>query len=110
MTQHVLVIVPCGKSKISGRRPDQGPTQAAEAYTGGLFKLNQKYAERFGDRWVVLSAKYGFVDPEFEIPGPFEVSFKRKKSQPIDAGSLRQQVNELDIHLFSMAVGLGGAD
>jgi hypothetical protein len=27
-------------------------------------------AQAFGERWVVLSAKYGFIDPDFEIPAP----------------------------------------
>jgi hypothetical protein len=61
MTQNSMVIVPCGKRKIWDKHPDQGPTHAAEAYTGAPLRLNRRYAERFGDRWVVLSAKYGRV-------------------------------------------------
>lgn len=61
MTQNRLVIVPCGKRKIWDKHPDQGPTRADDAYIGTPFTLNRTYAERFGDRWVVLSAKYGRV-------------------------------------------------
>jgi hypothetical protein len=32
-----------------------------------------RFAERFGDAWVVLSAKDGFIPPEFTIPAPYEV-------------------------------------
>ncbi len=65
-----LVIVPCGCSKIWDRDPKRGPVAAAEAYTGTPFRLNRQYAECFGDAWVVLSAKYGFIAPEFSIPEP----------------------------------------
>jgi len=67
----VLVIVPCGKSKIWDRLPDRGPVSAGEAYTGTPVRPNRHYAERFGDAWGVLSAKYGFIAPAFIIPVPY---------------------------------------
>src|SRR4051794_17641224 len=70
-----LIIVPCGRSKVWDRSPDLGPTAAQDAYVGGPFKLNRAYAERFGQRWVILSAKYGFIDPAFVIPGPYDTTF-----------------------------------
>ncbi len=84
-----LVVVPCGRSKIWDTQPDRGPTGAADAYIGTLFNLNRTYAERFGDAWVVLSAKYGFVEPEFEIPGPYDVTFSRTQSRSIATEALR---------------------
>ncbi len=110
MTRTSLVIVPCGKGKIWDKRPDQGPTRADEAYTGTPFKLNRRYAERFGDRWVVLSAKYGFVVPEFEILGPYDVSFKYQKTHPIDTQTLREQAEALRLNEYSLAIGLGGVE
>lgn len=110
MTQNSLVIVPCGKSKIWDKHPDQGPTRADEAYTDTPFKLNRKYAERFGNHWVVLSTKYGFVVPEFEIPCAYEVTFKSKKTHPVDALTLKRQVKEMGLHRFSVIVGLGGIE
>lgn len=110
MTQNSLVIVPCGKSKIWDKHPNQGPTRADEAYIGNAFKLNRRYAEEFSERWVVLSAKYGFVVPEFEIPGPYEVSFKLKKTQPVDAATLKRQVKEMGLGRFQVIVGLGGVE
>ncbi|HEX2172999.1 MAG TPA: hypothetical protein VHL09_11205 [Dehalococcoidia bacterium] len=71
-------MIPCGKSKISDRDPGRAGVPAAEAYTGTPFRLNRQYAERFGDTWIVLSAKYGFIVPKFMIPGPYEVRFKRR--------------------------------
>lgn len=81
--QSVLVVIPCGRSKVWDRHPDSGPVPAAEAYTGAPFALNRRYAERFGNAWVILSAKYGFVAPTFLIIGPYEVSFKHPASYPI---------------------------
>jgi hypothetical protein len=106
----VLVIVPCGKSKIWAKYPNAGSVQAANAYAGQPFKLNRAFAEQFGDDWLVLSAKYGFVDPGFMIPGPYEVTFKSKKTGPIDHSRLQAQVARLDLHHFSTVVGLGGAE
>ena len=66
------VIVPCGLSKIWDKNTNAGPTLAKDAYKGSPFKLNRQYAESFGNKWVTLSAKYGFILPDFEIPGPFD--------------------------------------
>jgi len=105
----VLVIVPCGKSKIWDKQPDRGPTPASDAYTSALFKLNRTYAECFGDAWVVLSAKHGFVKPEFEIPGPYEVAFTKPRTRPIGTETLCKQVEHLRLNRYSLVVGLGGA-
>lgn len=106
----VLIIVPCGKRKIWDRDPAHGPAKASDAYTGTLFRLNRAYAEKFGDRWLVLSAKYGFIEPDSIIPGPYDVSFKKKQSDPIVIESLHVQVAQLDLHEISTVVGLGGAE
>src|SRR5680860_1607691 len=79
----VLVIVPCGKRKIWDHDPTHGPAKAEDAYTGTLFRLNREYAEKYGDRWLILSAKYGFVPPEFEIPESYDVAFNKKRTNPI---------------------------
>jgi hypothetical protein len=106
----VLVVVPCGKSKIWDGEPARGPVGAAEAYTGTPFRLNRQHAERFGDAWVVLSAKYGFIPPDFMIPEPYEVSFKHPATSPIPFGRLRQQVQELELGRFPIMAGLGGKE
>ena len=56
---------------------------AQDAYTGAPFSLNRKFAETFADSWLILSAKYGFIDPESMVPGPYNVTFKRKATAPI---------------------------
>jgi hypothetical protein len=106
----VLVIVPCGLSKIWDKNPNAGPTYAKDVYKGSPFKLNRQYAERFGTKWIILSAKYGFILPDFEIPGPYEVTFKRKSSDPVSRESLRKQVKDQGLVLFPMVIGLGGKE
>ena len=70
----ILVIVPCGQGKIWDTEPDRGPVAARDAYTGAPFKVNRAYAERFASYWVILSAKYGFIPPDYLIPGPYNVT------------------------------------
>jgi hypothetical protein len=105
-----LVVVPCGKAKIWEKYPDAGPTQACKAYVGSPFKVNRAYAERFGDRWVVLSAKYGFVDPGYVIEGPYNVTFKDRRTNPVDIATLRRQVVEHHLRDFDLILALGGKD
>ena len=106
----VLVIVPCGLSKISDKNPNAGPTPAKDAYQGSPFKLNRQYAESFGNKWVILSAKYGFILPDFEIAGPYEVTFKRKASKPVTANILKRQILQLSLNSFDVLIGLGGKE
>ncbi len=105
-----LVIVPCGSSKIWDKSPSNGPTIAKDAYTGSPFKVNRKYAEHFGSDWVILSAMYGFISPAFELPGPYEVTFKRKSSRPVAYEVLKRQVVELGLYHYPIVLGLGGKE
>jgi hypothetical protein len=61
----VLIIIPCGKSKIWAKNPNAGPVRAKDAYTSNYFKLCRLYAERFSDRWLIISGKYGVISPDF---------------------------------------------
>jgi hypothetical protein len=106
----VLVIVPCGRKKIWDRDPHAGPTEAHYAYLGPPFKLNRAYAERFADCWVILSAKHGFIRPNFVIREPYDVTFKDRSTNPVDLDTLRHQVHELRLDQYRIAVGLGGKE
>jgi len=72
--------------------------------------LSKRYAERFADRWVVLSAKYGFVDPGFLIPKNYDVSFTLKSSGSISIEELETQVEERGLRKFDRVVVLGGKE
>jgi hypothetical protein len=106
----LLVVVPCGQGKIWDRHPDAGPTLARDAYTGAPFRVNRAYAERFATRWVILSAKYGFIGPDFVIPGPYNLTFKRRDPELVDSATLRAQVAALDLTSYSQVVVLGGQE
>jgi hypothetical protein len=105
-----LVIVPCGQRKVWDKQPNRGPTLARDAYTGSPFRLNRSYAERFASRWVILSAKYGFVAPDFAIPGPYNVTFKRPATNPVALARLQDQIREQGLDAFPTAIGLGGKE
>lgn len=106
----ILVIVPCGQKKVWDRSPSAGPTAARDAYTGPPFGINRAFAERFGEGWVILSAKYGFIEPEFMISGPYNITFKNKRTGPIATARLREQVQEYRFARFSTVIGLGGKE
>jgi hypothetical protein len=106
----VLVIVPCGLRKVWDKNPNAGPTAASLAYTGPPFRLNKQYAERYGDGWVILSAKYGFIPPDFVIPGPYDITFKRKSTDPVSVGILTKQVRRMGLDGFEVVIGLGGKE
>jgi len=105
-----LVVVPCGRAKVWDRHPKWGPVAARLAYTGSPFKANREYAERFGEEWVILSAKYGFISPDFMIPGPYDVTFGRPSACPVTLEVLRDQVRRMGLHRLSDVIGLGGAE
>jgi hypothetical protein len=110
MAHDLLVIVPCGQKKLWDAHPDAGPAMAQDAYTGTPFVLNRKFAETFADSWLILSAKYGFIDPESMLPGPYNVTFKRKATDPISITALREQRSQQGLDRFSQVIGLGGKE
>lgn len=105
----LLVIVPCGRSKIWKKQPHLGPTPAREAYTGAPFKVNREYAESVADRWVILSAKYGFIEPTTPIT-EYEITFKKKNTNPVCASTLKKQVIDLGLLEFDQVIALGGKE
>lgn len=105
-----LVIIPCGQGKIWDRQPEAGAVQAQFAYTGAPFKVNMEYAKRMADRWVILSAKYGFIDPDYMIPESYNVSFKKKSSKPVSLDILVSQIEEMNLNTFDQVIGLGGKE
>ncbi len=64
-----IILISCVKSKSSRR------AKAKDLYDSTLFRAQRAYAERFGDQWFILSAKYGLLDPEREID-PYEETLK----------------------------------
>ncbi len=107
---NILVIIPCGQSKIWDKYPLSGPTRAGECYTGAPFKVNKEYAKIYGDSWVILSAKYGVIKPNFIIPESYNVNFKKRATNPISLGQLKKQVAEMGLADYEVIIGLGGKE
>lgn len=106
----ILVIVPCGRRKIWDVDPAHGPAQASDAYIGAPFVVNKQYAEEFAEKWVILSAKYGFIEANFIIPSQYNVTFKQKKTNPVPVSVLRAQAIEQSLINYPTVIGLGGLD
>jgi len=59
---NALVLVSCTKSKRSGRMAAQDVYGSSVA-----FRMKKTLIEKFGARWMILSAKHGLLDPTTEI-------------------------------------------
>lgn len=105
-----LVVIPCGKQKTWDDDPSAGPAAAEHAYTSWYADLNREYAETFGDAWLVLSAKYGFLTPRSRIPGPYDVTFKRSATGPVPTDVVQAQAGALGLERFDEALLLGGQE
>ena len=104
-----LCIVPCGKKKIWDKNPGRGPAPASEAYIGGFASAARAYAERFyPSRWIVLSAKYGFLWPGDLVLAPYNISFSRRGDPVVTDTELRSQAQILGLDQFSEIVVVAG--
>lgn len=110
MYERFLVIVPESQKRIWKYNPSCGPTKAKDAYVGEPFAVNKAFAERFGDRWVILSAKFGFINPDYVIPKDYTESFYRPTTRPIGTEALRQQMKDKRLRDFDIIIALGGRD
>jgi hypothetical protein len=57
-----IALVGCVKTK------NDMPMAAKDLYTSNLFRERRRWAETKADRWFILSAKFGLVDPDDLIP------------------------------------------
>ena len=100
------MIIPCGQRKVWDREPNLGSVAARDAYIGSPFKVNREFAERFADHWLILSAKYGLIAPDFALPGSYNVTFKRPATGPISVAEVRVQAEALGSEAYSRIIGL----
>jgi hypothetical protein len=59
---------------------------------------------------MILSAKYGFIEPDFIIPGNYDVTLKRPRTNPVSVEKLKEQIREKGLDRFDKVVMLGGQD
>jgi hypothetical protein len=64
-----LVVIACGARK----GPE--PIAAGYLYEGSLFKAARKAALASGQDWMILSAKYGLLDPR-RVIAPYEATIR----------------------------------
>lgn len=103
-----LVIIGCGKSKIWDKSPWAGPQKASNVYVGPYFKSKRRFAESRGCDWMILSAKYGFIRPDFIILHSYDTTFNRPSTCPISVQELKRQVEEQGLSRYDEITVLGG--
>jgi hypothetical protein len=64
-----IVLVACAAQKL------KTPARAADLYTSALFRRAREYAEAHADRWFILSALHGLLDPECTTT-PYDFTLK----------------------------------
>ena len=91
--EEVLVVISCSKTKIWDRdKKTPIYISAQEVYQGLHFikwiKEKRKLKQPF--RWIILSAKYGFIEPYHPISN-YDVTFDNKETGPISTETLINQ-------------------
>lgn len=67
-----VALVSCVSEKLPS------PAKAGELYTSTLFRKTRSYATSHADRWYILSAKYGLLDPDTVIE-PYEKTLNKMR-------------------------------
>lgn len=106
MNRGLLVIISCGRAKIWDKQPNLGAVQAKDAYSSPVFKAGRRYAEHFAEKWVILSAKYGFLEAD-QLIEQYNLSFY--EPQAVQKHTLQRQVHELGLSRFQ-TIGVVGSD
>lgn len=85
-----VALVSCVKSKQTR------PAPARDLYTSALFRGLRAFAERSADRWYILSAEHGLVDPT-QVLEPYERTLNRmpRKDRDAWASKVRGQLAEV---------------
>jgi len=106
-----LCIIPCGNQKIWKKKPNAGPTPARDVYTGSFASKCRQYATTFyPDSYVILSAKYGFLWPDDIIPENYNVTFKKRSSNPISIPELAIIARSKGLLSFDELVVIAGRE
>jgi len=105
-----LVIIGCGKSKIWDKHSEVGPQKAEDVYTSSNAKVKRKYARSQGCDWMILSGKYGFIRPDFVIPGTYDVTFNDPRTHPISVLELKGQAERQGLDRYDEITAVGGPE
>jgi len=70
--------------------------------------VNRAFAQKFADKWVILSAKYGFIEPDFVIPENYDVNFNKPSTKPMGLNGLKAQMKKKGLGNYDVVIALGG--
>ena len=87
----MLGIIPCSKEKIWDLEPHRGAVHAKEAYRSAFHRYARCYALEHCEQYIIFSAKYGLMEPEFSIEGPYDITFSRPDDPVISMETLKKQ-------------------
>lgn len=98
----------CGKAKLDR------PAPACELYTGNLFQGTRRHVEAAGyDRWFILSALHGLVEPDtvlepYDVRLPKRTEDRQRWARQVEyrlriTHELHAYPGEVDIDLFAGA-------
>lgn len=106
-TGGTLALLACSKSKQAGELPAREKYAAPRA---NLFKKSREYVETAGVEYLILSGKYGALEPS-DVIGDYNVSVRDR-----DAGEWREDVvdalqeRDVDLDAYGEIVVLAGSD
>ena len=90
-TRDTLHIVICTRRKYWNDNSEPAYVPAMEAYTGDSMGAWKKSGVSKEADWLILSAKYGFIEPDHPI-GYYDVAFSLPLSGPLPECALKEQV------------------
>jgi hypothetical protein len=84
-----IALVSCTATKLPRATP------ARDLYRGTWFSLARAWAETFADRWYILSAQHGLVNPD-RVIAPYDAALTRQSSEERTAWAVRVAADQPD--------------
>lgn len=97
----ILGIIPCSKAKIWDELPAIGRVYAENAYINPFHALARTYISLFTNNWIILSAKFGFLNPDEILEETYDVTFDRLNDSYIKVSTLQKQVIDKNLHKYN---------
>ena len=98
-----LAIIPCSKEKIWDIKPQRHAVRADQAYRSAFHRYAAAYANKHCDHTLIFSAKYGLMEPDFLIEGPYDVTFSRNNDPYISMSVIKEQAQKY-AHVHSITI------
>lgn len=98
-----LFQIPCSKSKKFNNKQEC----AEDAYCGTSFKYAKIICKKLNYKFLIFSAKYGLIEPQFKIED-YNISFKNKKDVCININEIKNQYNTLILNKYDNIITFCG--